>query len=225
MKVLNNRYCIPIVYNFQYAAQIAPEALITFLIHILIKQYREWDKNSSKVVTKEMDWVNNDAAIYYESSDKTPVPIQNKKPWIQLELYREALVSSIVIQNCKDCEGYRFPDLIIRVGNEKVVKDSIDGIGYITNNHQCGLYIAGVGASQVIAGSIVTIACENFDETSDSPNDSTKTSKHPVTGKYVTIQAKPRNSADVRLIIGEVDVYGLSSIAGKRWFRCLVFIN
>ena len=124
-------------------------------------------------------------------------------------------MSFVEIQNCKDCGGYTFPDLILRVGNERVENSSVDHLGYIQNNHRCGLYIPPVGPARTISGSIVTIPCINADEGVFANE-----GQHPVPGKYISIQVKNEYVGnDQPLIIGEVDVYGLSSIAGKRCFR------
>ena len=66
--------------------------------------------------------------------------------------------------------------------------------------HECGHYIS-KASSKPIAGTIVTIPC---DHTSQLP------------GKFLTIQVVPNPNKETRLILGEVDVYGLNSVAGNR---------
>ena len=157
--------------------------------------------NNDEIETSYAKYISDDNPnTYFEAKGKFP----HKNPWIQIEFYRESLVSYIEITNCKDCDGYTLPNLYVQVGDSKAEKSSIDpnngNVGLNKDTyHECGQYISKT-SSKPIAGTIVTIPC---DHTSQLP------------GKFLTMQVVPGGHNDTRLILGEVDVYGLNSVAGN----------
>ena len=150
------------------------------------------------VSSNPFHWIDNNPRTHFHSKGV----FQHKNTWIQFEFYKEAVVRFVEIHNCKDCGGYTLPDLHVQVANKKAGKHSIDAnTGKLKRFEECGSYRAS-DQQKPIAGEVVTIPCTRFPL------------QKP--GKYLYIQRVPRTNTEEKLWFGEVDIYGLNSLAGNQ---------
>ena len=117
-----------------------------------------------------------------------------EKKWVQIELVEESTVHYIKIRNRRDCCGERFSNAQIRVGNNKVLKQSYEE--NIELNELCETF-----PGKAKTGQMIDITCSS-----------------PLRGKFVTIQILDPTVKQINL--AEVEIFGRNVVVKN---RCKLF--